>query len=168
MINNKIKFTAFSMVELMVVVTIIGILTSIAIPYYGSYRIKAKVTDGLGVLDNLKQISVDFYNQNAALPDSVGALNVNALAYTSTNISSVNVTANGVIQVLFSAASGVPCLTCSGASGATTSATLNLVPTAPTLGASTGTTSIISWQCGSLSIPPSYLPSGCVFGVGAN
>lgn len=168
MINNKIKFTAFSMVELMVVVTVIGILTSIAIPYYGGYRIKAKVTDGLGVLDNLKQISVDFYNQNAALPASLADLNVNALAYTATNISSVNVTASGIIQVLFSAASGVPCLTCSGASGATTSATLNLVPTAPTLGASTGTTSIISWQCGSLSIAPSYLPSGCVFGVGAN
>ena len=168
MINNKIKFTAFSMVELMVVVTIIGIMTSIAIPYYGSYRIKAKVTEGLGVLDNLKQISVDFYNQNAALPTSLADLNVNASAYTTPNISSVNVTATGVIQVLFSVASGVPCLTCTGASGATTSATLNLIPTAPTLGASTGTTSVISWQCGSLSISPAYLPAGCSFGVGAN
>lgn len=165
MLNNKIKFLAFSMVEIMVVITIIGILTTIAVPFYSNYRIKALATEGLSVLDSLKQKSVDFYNQNAALPIQLSDLNVTSNAYTTNVISSINITSLGVIQVIFS--SKVPCLTCTGASGATTGATLNLVPSAPVSGAS-ASTSIISWQCGSQSIAPAYLPGNCSFGVGPN
>lgn len=165
MLNNKIKILAFSIIELMVVVTIIGILASIAVPSYNSYRVKAVITEGLSVLDILKQKSVEFYNQNAAFP-SLADINSSSKAYTTTNIDSVNIiNTSGEIQVIFS--STVPCVTCTGASGAPTRATLNLVPSAPASGASVST-SIISWRCGSQSIAPSYLPSACTFGVGSN
>lgn len=160
MFNNKIKFLAFSIVELMIAVTIIGILSAIAVPAYNDYRIKALATEGLSVLDSLKQKSLEFYNQNAALPASLSDVNSTSNAYTTSTVSSVHITSAGVIQVIFS--SVVPCLTCTGASGATAGATLHLVPLVPASGASSGT-SVISWKCCSESMFMTYLPGGCSF-----
>ncbi|MGD0465329.1 MAG: pilin [Gammaproteobacteria bacterium] len=166
MVNYKIKSIAFSLIELMIVIAIIGVLASIAIPSYESYTIKAKVTEGLNILDQLKTKSVDYYNQNAMLPGAGGGsdngltdLNVNSLSYSTSNIASINITSSGAIQVLYTGV--VPSV----GSG---SAILNLVPTVPTAisggsGASNVTTSIIQWQCGSASIIQSYLPGGCTF-----
>jgi type IV pilus assembly protein PilA len=44
----------FTLIELLIVVAIIGILAAIAIPAYQDYVVKAKVSEGYALLDELK------------------------------------------------------------------------------------------------------------------
>ena len=45
----------FTLIELMIVVAIVGILSSVAVPAYQDFSVRAKVTEGLTMADSLKQ-----------------------------------------------------------------------------------------------------------------
>ena len=53
----------FTLIELMIVVTIIGILAAIAIPAYGDYVTRAKITDATSNL-SLKRVRIEQYFQD--------------------------------------------------------------------------------------------------------
>ncbi len=56
--------TGFTMIELMIVVVIIGILASVALPAYQNYTIRAKAADAMSGLGN-KRVSLEqFYQDN--------------------------------------------------------------------------------------------------------
>jgi len=50
--NNR--QTGFTLIELMIVVAIVGILTSIALPAYQGYIVRAKVTEGMSLASSAK------------------------------------------------------------------------------------------------------------------
>jgi type IV pilus assembly protein PilA len=64
---NKQK--GFSLVELMVVIAIIGILATIAIPSYKLYLAKSRVAEAINITSMLKIKIMDYYNQNGSLPN---------------------------------------------------------------------------------------------------
>ncbi len=68
------KQSGFTLVELMIVVTIIGILASIAVPAYRDYTIRARVAECASVYGPLKTAVSMYYSNNAALPATLAAL----------------------------------------------------------------------------------------------
>lgn len=67
MVKDKKGFT---FIELMVVVTIIGILAAVAIASYLDYSIKAKISEVTTALDALAQAAVEYHATNHLFPDS--------------------------------------------------------------------------------------------------
>ena len=55
----------FSLIELLIVVAIIGILVTVALPLYSKYQARAKVTAGLAEISALRVPFEDVINQGA-------------------------------------------------------------------------------------------------------
>jgi len=54
----------FTLIELMVTVAIIGILSAVAIPAYGSYVLRARTTEAFTALGGLQPSSEQFWSNN--------------------------------------------------------------------------------------------------------
>lgn len=65
---NNIKQRGFTLIELMVVVTIIGILASVAIPSYQDYLTRAKLTEVFEISSPVKKAIADYYAYHGGMP----------------------------------------------------------------------------------------------------
>jgi type IV pilus assembly protein PilA len=154
------KQRGLTLIELMIVIAIIGILGSLALPAYQDYSIRAKVSEMLLAAGGCK----------AAVNDAIGSAsdaNVSAVlpqvceSQSSKYVTSIGTDANGVITVVGN----------HGALRGSTSASANSISLTPLQpgntavdGSADGGKSIAGWRCGPAAtngLPLKYLPASC-------
>ena len=137
------KQQGFTLIELMIVVTIIGILAAIAIPAYQDYTIRAQVSEGLNLSGGAKAAVTEFYQDQGAFPADNATAGVEAAA----NIVGKYVTgvavANGIITVTYGG----------DANANIAGLTLTMTPT--------DNQGSVSWACSSAGLQNKWLPAAC-------
>jgi type IV pilus assembly protein PilA len=135
---------AFSMVELMTVMAIIGVLTAFALPAYQGYSIRAQIAEGLGLTGPLTLAISAYRNDNGTFPsDNADAALPPPDGYAGRYVESIGINGN-VISILYG-----------------NQANVRISGRFVTLSA-TGTDGSVRWTCaGGGSISNSYLPPSC-------
>lgn len=83
----------FTLIELMIVVAIIGILASLAIPAYQTYTIRAQVAEGLNLTGPIKDAVASIYSDRGSFPvDNADAGLLAAGTYVGNYVDSISVT----------------------------------------------------------------------------
>ena len=60
----------FTLVELLVALLILSVMLMIAVPYWTQYQLRAKISEGLGLIGPLKNMATEFYMINNRFPEN--------------------------------------------------------------------------------------------------
>jgi type IV pilus assembly protein PilA len=134
----------FTLLELMIVVAIIGVLASLAMPAYQTYSIRAQIAEGFNMTGPVKNAVAEYDMDNGNFPaDNAAAALQLATEYRSEFVSQISV-AGPVISIQF---------------GHQAHAVINGETITITASRSNGS---YSWSCASGGvIPINYLPQVC-------
>lgn len=136
------KVRGFSLLELLVVISIIGILSSMAIPAYQTYVIRTNVIEGIRLSTEVKSAIYDYYSKFGTWPASNSVADIplhTSLTGNATRSITIN---NGLIIITYRTQVG-------------SGQTLVYTPTINNIGS-------IEWQCKTGStIPTKYRPYNC-------
>ena len=69
--NIMKRQTGFTLIELMIVITIIGILAAVAVPVYQDYTIRTRVSECAALFGSIKTATTLHVSANAALPTAL-------------------------------------------------------------------------------------------------
>ena len=138
----------FTLIELIILIGIIGIITSVALPAYQDYSIRAKVGEGLSVALSAKQAVAETYNSKGGFPllgNSSYGMPV-AASISGSYVSSISAAGTtGVITIEYR-------LLSTGKVDSGDTVVLNPVTSVP---------GAMGWKCSSTTIAAKYVPANC-------
>ena len=96
----KAKSAGFTLLEIMIVVAIIGILASVALPSYSEYVLRARLTEATNALSSIRALKEQFFQDNRTYvnsPCSSAGLNLQSfsVACSDESASAYTITATG-------------------------------------------------------------------------
>jgi type IV pilus assembly protein PilA len=92
-------YKGFTLIELMIVVAIIGIMATMAIPTYQDYLIRAQITEATGLADSIKKSIHEYYQTHQRFPADNEAAGVPKAEYLIGNFVSGITVENGAIHI---------------------------------------------------------------------
>ncbi len=131
--------SGFTLIELMIVIAIIGILASIAIPAYQDYTVRAQVTEAFSLASELKGSIQEFRKERGRLPNNNAEAGVPEPQFLIGNYVTRVEVRNGALHIQFG----------NNASSTIEQKTLTLQPLIVT----GSPASPMSWRCGFRAIP---------------
>jgi type IV pilus assembly protein PilA len=146
----------FTLIELMIVVTIIGILAAIALPAYQDYTKRTKVSEGLMAASKCRTAITEVYQTGVASPgiDNFGCEFAAASADATRYVASVSTTVNGVVTVTYQNVGA-------GVDGSTITLTPRDVANAAMTVTSGSPQNVNHWLCNNTFSRPNFAPANC-------
>jgi len=137
----------FTLIELMIVVAIIGILASVALPAYQDYTARAQISEAVMLADGQKTAVSETHADTGGWPDSNAAAGIatNPTDINGKYVEQVQVSGNGVITATMRNSSPV--------STQAQGVAIILTPTA--------TDGSYTWDCKAPNVPNKILPAAC-------
>ena len=147
----------FTLIELMIVIAIIGILASVALPAYQDYTVRAQVSEGAIAASAIKVGVTEMFADRGmqGITDYAVEVGLNQANIITTRIAAITVLPAGDILVDMSGIAQV---------AAGTGAILAYVPNiAGGVLSNTNSTGSVQWQCNTASttIDANFLPAAC-------
>ncbi|WED42116.1 pilin [Legionella cardiaca] len=133
------KERGFTLIELMIVIAILGVLISLAVPAYRDHIVRAKVVEGLSLASPAKVAVSESAIATHTLPPNQAATGYTSPEPTA-NVKSITIGDKGVITITYTPEAG--------------DGTLLLTPTMRTNGQ-------LNWSCVGGSLEAKYRPAGC-------
>ncbi|ARU56026.1 Tfp pilus assembly protein, major pilin PilA [Oleiphilus messinensis] len=140
------RIAGFTLIELMIVVAILGVLSSIAIVGYSNYVIRAQVSESISISNSIKLKIAEHYQHNGSMPQNNAALDLLA-ANTFTGAYTTSVEINqGAVHITLG-------------NNVHPKLKNKILSIRPAVGTSPNTASML-WICGNSPVPSGLTASG--------
>jgi type IV pilus assembly protein PilA len=141
----KTQQQGFTLIELMIVVAIMGVLTTMAVPAYQNYTIRTKISEIMLVGATAKTVITEFYTSMSQMPTSTSQANLNTDINQSDYLSAVSLSTTAVTATV-------------------TYTIANLTPASGNIAfVGTATSNGMKWSCNTAAttVDNKYLPINC-------